>query len=113
MPTMISRLSALALLVLAAAACATRVPSPLPPNQGIGGSPNLYSDVLEVWTKPDLDTRQFVADEYRCYAAATAISPTPDLVVGGLVDAMRIFISDARESHGYHACMARHGYRRV
>jgi hypothetical protein len=69
--------------------------------------------VLEVWTKPELGARQFVADEYACYREARDLSRIPDLAVGGLADTARIFAEDLRESRAYAACMAKRGYRRV
>jgi hypothetical protein len=107
-----SGLWALALFTLVTA-CAR--PVAVSPDHAIGGSPSLslFDHPLEVWTKPDLDARQFAADEHACYVAAVDVPPTPDLILGGLVDVARIFIQDARESGVYYDCMAKHGYRRV
>jgi hypothetical protein len=111
MPWILSRLASLALLSLLAA-CAAPV---APPDAAIGMSPELRlaRSSLEAWTRPGLDMLQFMADEHQCYVAAVGMPSSPDLILGGVVDVVRIFIDDADQSGAYYACMARRGYRRA
>lgn len=87
-------LIALAALALAAAGCAR--PLDL---SGAG------------WSRPDTSIQQITQDQRECASQAAEAGWTPDLVVGGVVDAVRFGIAEERRTAVYRECMTAKGYR--
>jgi hypothetical protein len=67
------------------------------------------------WTKPNTTPnamiQQTTQDEMECVREAREAGSTPDLYVGGLVDASRIAIEEAQRSGSYKRCMTSRGYQ--
>lgn len=65
------------------------------------------------WTKPATMAQQVTADEYGCAHRAFTIGPGPDLVMGGLVDVVRLGVQETRQARAFDGCMASLGYAKV
>lgn len=63
------------------------------------------------WSRPDTSIQQVTQDERDCASQAAEAGWTPDLVVGGIVDAVRFGIAEGRRTGVYHQCMTAKGYR--
>lgn len=65
------------------------------------------------WQKPQMMAQQVTASEQECARQALAIGPGPDLVLGGLVDLVRLAVLEGRQARGFDGCMTSRGYARV
>lgn len=65
------------------------------------------------WKKPQTMAQQVTADEYVCAHAAFAIGPGLDLVLGGLLDVLRLALQETRQSDAFDNCMTSKGYAKV
>ncbi len=63
------------------------------------------------WTKPGAQIQQTTLDEMDCARTASRAYWTPDLVVGGLVDAARVKTEDTQMSNAFTGCMRNKGYQ--
>ena len=63
------------------------------------------------WTKPDSPVRQTTLDEMECARTASRAYWTPDLIVGGLVDVVRVKVEDAQMLGAFNGCMRSKGYQ--
>ena len=63
------------------------------------------------WARPDAAIQQTTLDEMECARTASRAYGTPDLVVGGLVDVVRVKIEDGQMSGAFGECMRSKGYR--
>jgi hypothetical protein len=63
------------------------------------------------WTKPGAQVQQTTLDETECARTASRAYGTPDLVVGGLVDTVRVKIEDGQMSGAFNECMRSKGYQ--
>ncbi len=77
----------------------------------LGGCTTMNIDTQ--WTKAGVGTQQETYDDVQCMRKADAVPPTPDLLVGGLVDIGREVIVDARRDGTYTGCMKALGYRKA
>jgi hypothetical protein len=71
------------------------------PHFDIGGSE---------WAKPGAQVQQTTLDEMDCARIASRAYGTPDLIVGGLVDVVRVKIEDEQMSTAFSRCMRSKGY---
>ena len=62
------------------------------------------------WAKPGAQVQQTTLDEMDCARTASRAYWTPDLIVGGLVDVVRVKIEDAQMSSAFSGCMRSKGY---
>ena len=85
---------ALAAAVLLVAGCA--------PHFDIGGGD---------WTKSGAQVQQTTVDEMECARTASRAYMTPDLVVGGLVDVVRVAIENGQMERAFSGCMRAKGYQ--
>ena len=88
------RVAALAATLLVLAGCA--------PHFDIGGGD---------WARPGSQIQQTTLDEMECARTASRAYWTPDLVVGGLVDVVRVKIEDAQMTSAFARCMESKGYQ--
>ncbi len=65
------------------------------------------------WTRPDTGVSQVTWDEIECVRAASAAGRTPDLIVGGVVDAVRNALRESGRAAAYGRCMVGKGYQRA
>ena len=63
------------------------------------------------WTRPGAHVQQTTLDEMECARTASRAYGTPDLVVGGLVDAVRVKIENGQMSGAFSECMRSKGYQ--
>jgi hypothetical protein len=63
------------------------------------------------WTKPDTQVQDVTADEMECARLASRAYWTPESVVGGPADVVRVKIEDAQMSSAFRRCMEAKGYR--
>jgi hypothetical protein len=88
------RSAALALALLVATGCTTYLGRP------------------DQWKRPAVSMQQLTFDDYRCDEASAAAWATPDLFVGGVVDAVRVWVDQWFVRNAYVSCMTKLGYRR-
>jgi hypothetical protein len=65
------------------------------------------------WTKPQMMAQQVTASEQECARRAFEIGPGPDLVLGGVFDAVRLAVHETRQARAFDGCMTSRGYARV
>jgi hypothetical protein len=65
------------------------------------------------WKRPQMMVQQVTASEQECARQAFEIGPGPDLVLGGLVDLVRLAVLEGRQAGGFDGCMTSRGYARV
>jgi hypothetical protein len=70
-------------------------------------------DVDHRWTKPGVASQQLALDDIECRRQQYDSGWTPDLIVGGMVDAARAEIEALQRDHTYDNCMAKRGYARA
>jgi len=65
------------------------------------------------WTRPDTILQDVTLDEVDCARRSHDAATTPDLVVGGLVDVVRLVIEDGQRRTAFRRCMVDRGYQPV
>jgi len=65
------------------------------------------------WKKPDAKFPQITAAEMECARQTYEVGYGPDLVVGGLLDILRLTANEARIGWAFSRCMTRSGYARA
>ncbi|OLA95557.1 MAG: hypothetical protein AUH20_05825 [Candidatus Rokubacteria bacterium 13_2_20CM_69_15_2] len=65
------------------------------------------------WKKSGAMVQQVTADEMKCARQTYEIGYAPDLVVGGLLDVLRLAVNEARLQRAFRSCMTRTGYARA
>lgn len=71
-------------------------------------------DLDDVWSKPNATTMLISRDDWDCRHDVDETSPrTPDLFVGGVVDAVRVVEEERSRDVTYSKCMTARGYRRT
>jgi len=65
------------------------------------------------WKKSGAMFQQVTADEMECARQTYEIGYAPDLVVGGLLDVLRLAVNEARLQSAFRSCMTRTGYARA
>jgi hypothetical protein len=65
------------------------------------------------WAKPSAGVQQVTLDEMDCARAAQGAGRTPDPILGGLVDVVRLVMESAQERATFERCMAGRGYRQA
>ena len=63
------------------------------------------------WAKPGAQVQQVTLDEMECARTASRAYGTPDLIVGGLVDTVRVKIENGQMSGAFDQCMRTKGYQ--
>jgi hypothetical protein len=64
------------------------------------------------WKKPAATMQQLTADDVECERVARDAGHTPDLIVGGVVDVVRLAIEAGQRESSYRGCMRSRGYER-
>ena len=67
----------------------------------------------EQWTRPATSLAQITADEVDCDRASRDAGWTPDLILGGVLDIVRVMIERGQVEGAYAACLRARGYSRV
>jgi hypothetical protein len=65
------------------------------------------------WKKSGAIIQQVTANEIECARRTYEIGYAPDLVVGGLLDVLRLAVNEARLRSAFSSCMTRAGYARA
>jgi hypothetical protein len=65
------------------------------------------------WKKPGAMFQQVTADEMECARQTYEIGTGPDLVLGGLLDVLRLAVEESRHARTFQRCMASKGYARA
>ena len=63
------------------------------------------------WAKAGAPVQQTTLDEMDCARTATHAYWTPDLILGGLLDVVRVKIEDAQMTSAFDSCMRGKGYQ--
>jgi hypothetical protein len=63
------------------------------------------------WAKPGSAIQQTTLDEMDCARTASRAYATPDLVLGGLLDVVRVKLEDAQMTSAFSGCMRGKGYQ--
>lgn len=63
------------------------------------------------WAKAGSAVQQTTLDEMDCARTASRAYWTPDLVLGGLVDVVRVKVEDAQMTSAFSECMRGKGYQ--
>jgi hypothetical protein len=70
-------------------------------------------DLSHVWSKQGASGQQVSRDDWECRRIEYETAPrTPNLIVGGLVDAVRVEIDEMMRVATYSDCMRSRGYAR-
>jgi hypothetical protein len=64
------------------------------------------------WKKTAATMQQLTADDVECERVSRDAGHTPDLIVGGVVDVVRIAIESGQRESAYRSCMRSRGYER-
>jgi hypothetical protein len=64
------------------------------------------------WQKPQTMSQQVTAVEQDCARQAFQIGPGWDLVLGGMVDVVRLGVQEARQASAFGRCMTAQGFAR-
>ncbi len=71
-------------------------------------------DLDDVWSKSGATTQVATRDDWECRREAyEKIYPSPDMYVGGVMDAVRVVLDDARSDKTYAECMKGRGYSKT
>ena len=65
------------------------------------------------WTRPDTSYSQITLDQTECARAAYEAGATPDLLLGGLLDAARLAVENGAQANSFRDCLTARGYQRV
>jgi hypothetical protein len=64
------------------------------------------------WTRDDTSHPQITLDQTECARGAYEAGDTPDLLLGGLLDVLRLGIENGTQADAYRDCMTSRGYER-
>lgn len=67
----------------------------------------------EDWAKAATPLPQVTADELACERASRDAAWTPDLILGGVFDLVRVQIERTQIEHAYASCMRSRGYSKA
>lgn len=71
-------------------------------------------DLGDVWSKPGATTQVTTRDDWECRREAyDQVYPSPDMYVGGVVDAVRVVWDDMRSDRTHADCMKARGYAKT
>ena len=71
-------------------------------------------DLDDVWAKPGGTRQQATWDDWQCRREVHDRTPdTPDLYIGGVADAVRVYVEEHMRLATYKECMGGRGYERV
>lgn len=65
------------------------------------------------WARPGAMLQDVTLDEVDCARRAHEAADTPDLILGGLVDVVRLVIEDGQRRTAFRRCMVDRGYQPV
>ena len=65
------------------------------------------------WTQPGVLLQEVTLDEVDCARRAHDAAETPDLVVGGVVDVVRLVMEEGQRRTAFSRCMLDRGYQPV
>jgi len=64
------------------------------------------------WSKPSASVQEVTLDAMECARSTTDVGRTPDLLIGGVADAVRFGIRERTRQRVYEQCMTSRGYER-
>jgi hypothetical protein len=71
-------------------------------------------DLDDVWAKPDGTRQQATWDDWQCRRDVHDRTPeTHDLYIGGVADAIRVYVEEHMRLATYKECMQARGYERI
>ncbi|MGH7313793.1 MAG: hypothetical protein ACREJV_11510 [Candidatus Rokuibacteriota bacterium] len=76
----------------------------------LGGCTTAFDVAGQDWTRPETSYPQITLDQTECARAAYEAGDTPDLLLGGLLDVVRLAIENGAQAHTYRECMTSRGY---
>jgi hypothetical protein len=79
----------------------------------LGGCTAAFDVAGVEWTRPNTSYPQITLDQTECARAAYDAGATPDLLLGGLLDAVRLGIENGAQAQAYRDCLTSRGYERV
>jgi hypothetical protein len=65
------------------------------------------------WSRPGAMLQDVTLDEVDCARRAHDAADTPDLILGGVLDVVRLSIEDGQRRTAFDRCMVDRGYRRA
>jgi hypothetical protein len=77
-----------------------------------GGCTAAFDVAGREWEKPGVGLPQVTLDQTECARNAFEAGDTPDLLLGGLLDVVRLAVENSRQSQTYRDCMTSRGYER-
>jgi hypothetical protein len=78
----------------------------------LGGCTAAFDVAGEEWQKAGAGHPQITLDQTECARAAYEAGDTPDLLLGGLLDVIRLAIENSAQAGAYSDCMTARGYER-
>jgi hypothetical protein len=80
----------------------------------LAGSACTTIDLDDVWAKRDGTRQQATWDDWQCRREVHDRAPeTPDLYIGGVADAVRVYVEEHMRLGTYKDCMRARGYDRT
>lgn len=65
------------------------------------------------WSRPGAMLQDVTLDEVDCARRAHEAADTPDLILGGVLDAVRLAVEDGQRRTAFRRCMVDRGYEPV
>ena len=79
----------------------------------LGGCAPQFDISGTAWAKSGAFVQQTTLDEMECARLASRAYWTPDLILGGLLDVVRVTIENAQMETAFSGCMRGKGYQRT
>ena len=79
----------------------------------LGGCTAAFDVAGVEWTRSSTTYSQITLDQTECARAAYDAGATSDLLLGGLLDAVRLAIENGDQAQTYRDCLTSRGYERV
>jgi hypothetical protein len=77
-----------------------------------GGCTAAFDVTGREWQKAGAGLPQVTLDETECARNAFEAGDTPDLILGGLLDVVRLAVENSAQARTYRDCMTSRGYER-
>jgi hypothetical protein len=77
-----------------------------------GGCTAAFDVTGREWQKAGADLPQVTLDETECARNAFDAGDTPDLILGGVLDVVRLAVENSTQARTYRDCMTSRGYER-
>jgi hypothetical protein len=79
----------------------------------VGGCTAAFDVAGRDWTRADTSRPQITLDQTECARTAYEAGDTPDLLLGGVLDVVRLAIENGAQAQAYRDCMTSRGYQVV